>query len=62
MPKYEICVKVWDEYVIEIEASTEEEAQAIGVLLCDTEGNNSDGGRDIVYCFEMKEEDDEEEE
>ena len=43
---YEVVVKVWDEYVIEVEADNREEAEEYAVENCENE-SSIDGGRDV---------------
>lgn len=64
MPRYEVRVRVWDEYTIEITADSEEEAEALAIEHCEELGMSGDGGRDVEEIVELDEpnEDDEEEE
>lgn len=62
---YTIRVKVWDEYVVEVEAETAEEAVRFvrhNINQVEKLGYNSDGGRDIdEYDIDICPLDDEEE-
>lgn len=63
MPKYEIIVKVWDNYFVEIEANNREEAILMAYLTnVEEDGLNTDGGRDIEEMEEVEAFDDEEDE
>lgn len=61
MPRYQIYVKVWDEYVVGVKASTLKEAEDIAIECCELRGDNLNGGRDMMFYYEMEEEEEEEE-
>lgn len=54
MKRYEVEVKVWDVWTVEVEAENEEKAAEIASDICIERGIATDGGRDIESITRIK--------